>query len=365
MWEKVFYGNTTKDWAISFGIIIAAVLLNKLLQLLNKKVFQKLASKTNNKYDDILLSSLETPILWGIMLFAIWIALYRLNTPTNVYELIGQAYRILTVLNVTWFFARLLTSLLEERTRRSTSDIKSKKSIDKKFFPLIKRTVLIVVWLIGGVMALSNVGISVTALLGTLGIGGVAIALGAQDTVKNVLGGITIFTDKVFGIGDTVNISGVEGTVEDIGLRSTRIRTYERQLVTIPNYKVGDASIVNITKEPKRRVMLKLNLVYDTTPEQMKKAIQILLSIPARIPELDQKDFSAVFSDFADSALVINYIYNIRKGFDIRETNSKVNFEILSEFNKEGLVFALPSKSVVIENKGDNNLQGGIKEITV
>ncbi|MDL2290308.1 mechanosensitive ion channel family protein, partial [Paludibacteraceae bacterium OttesenSCG-928-F17] len=241
------------------------------------------------------------------------------------------------------------STLLEESTKRSANDAKTKKRLDKKFFPIVNRSLLIIIWLIGGIMALSNAGISVGALLGTLGIGGVAIALASQDTIKNILGGITIFTDKAFGIGDTVNINGTEGTVEDIGLRSTRIRTYEKRLVTIPNYKVMDASIVNISKEPRRRVVLKLGLVYDTAPEQMKKAIQILLSIPAKTPELDQKDFSAVFSDFADSALVVTFIYNIKKGSDIRETNSKVNFEILNEFNKAGLSFAFPSQTIYIE----------------
>ena len=113
--------------------------------------------------------------------------------------------------------------------------------------PVVRRTILVLIWIVGLVTALSNVGVDINALWGTLGIGGIAFALAAQDTVKNIFGAFTIFTDKPFGIGDTINVNGFEGTVVDVGMRSTRIMGYDRRITSYPNYKITDASIVNIS----------------------------------------------------------------------------------------------------------------------
>ena len=181
--------------------------------------------------------------------------------------------------------------------------------------PVVKRTILVLIWIIGLVTALSNVGVDINALWGTLGIGGIAFALAAQDTVKNIFGAFTIFTDKPFGIGDTINVNGLEGTVVDVGMRSTRILGYDRRITSYPNYKITDASIVNISSEPMRRAMVKLGLTYDTGAEKMKQALEILRAIPAKIKDVsgNPSDVTAYFSDYTDSALVVTFYYYIEK----------------------------------------------------
>lgn len=134
--------------------------------------------------------------------------------------------------------------------------------------PIIKRAILVVVWIIGLVMALSNIGVNISALLGTLGIGGIAFALAAQDTVKNIFGAFTILTDKPFSIGDTIRVDSFEGTIVDVGVRSTKMMDYDKRIITFPNYKITDANIINISSEPMRRVVLNIGLTYDTTPEK-------------------------------------------------------------------------------------------------
>lgn len=347
--EKFFLNIPLENWFYFVLIIAIAIALCLLLRLLNRKVFLKLTEKTTNRFDDILFESLEAPILWGIILLGIFIAESQLGLPAKISNFIDKAYKILVVLNSTWFVSRLLSSLLEESARKAKNDAGSKKHLDKKFLPLFRRVLLIVVWSIGVIMALGNAGISIASLLATLGIGGIAFALAAQDTIKNILGGITIFIDQPFRIGDTIRYDSIEGSVEDIGLRSTRIRTYEKRLVTIPNYKMMDAAITNITKEPKRRVLIKLGLTYDTTPEKMQEALQILRSAPEKIKDVDSKDWAANFTEYGDSALIITYIYNIKKGADIQGTTSLMNFEILTSFTKAGLEFAFPSQTIYLE----------------
>jgi MscS family membrane protein len=349
MLEKIYYGNSVRDWGISIIIIIGALLVNKLIVILDRKIIRKITAKSNTRLDDIFFDSLEKPVMAGVMLLAIWIALRRLIPVGAAHEMIGKSYEILIVLNITWFFTRLVTALLENGSTKNTPPREGRFVIDAKLLPLIKRAALIIIWLIGIVTALHNVGITVTTLIGTLGIGGIAFALAAQDTIKNMFGGVTIFTDKTFAIGDIINFNSTEGAVVDIGLRSTRIRTYDKRLVTIPNYKLMDAVVTNISSEPGRRVVIDIGLTYDTTPEKMRRAITLLKDIPNRITDVQHKDLIVAFTEFADSALVIRFIYFIRKHADIFETRTKVNFEILDSFAQEGLNFAYPSRSIYIE----------------
>ena len=349
--NRVFYGNTLEDWGISLIIIASALVVNKLVVLLNKHLIQRITERTSNKYRGVLIKNTLSPILLGVILLAIWIAAARLHWSETVYAAISKSYNILIILNITWLFVRLVSTFLDEQTRRTTEKYKAANlPIDNKLMPLIRRTIVLVIWAIGIVTALNNVGVSVAALLGTLGIGGIAVALAAQDTVKNIIGGITLFTDRPFRIGDRIKFDSVEGNVEDIGIRSTKIRTLDKRIITIPNSKIVDASIENISDEPKRRVVITLRLAHHTTPEKMKNAIAILKSIPKTIKEIESKDLSASFSDFENAALAITYIYFIQKSApDITETISKVNIEILTQFKQADIPFALPK--VLIERE--------------
>jgi len=349
MLEQKLYGNTLHDWLISLAIILGAMILNKIIDLLNKHIIQKFTAKTKNRLDDILFKMLEAPVLLGIALVAIWFAARRLELGTQVETVILKAYKVLTVINITWFAARLINALLEEYLAPKAADKTTLKHLDNHLLSILRRTILAVIWSLGIVMALNNVGVNVATLIAGLGIGGLAFALAAQDTIKNIFGGFTIFTDRPFRIGDRIKVDGFDGFVEDIGIRSTRLRTLEKRLVTIPNFKLVEASVENISEEHKRRVMLKLGLTYNTTPAKMNQALEILRALPEIIPEIDEKDMVAVFSDFSDHALVITFVYFVKKHADVMEIPSQVNFEILRSFNEAGLDFAFPTQTIYLE----------------
>ena len=344
--EKTLYGNTYEEWGISVLIVVGALILNQIIKFLNRKVLKKIATRTKTILDDILFESLEAPFLFGVMLIAIWVAFSRLESPEKIVDAIKGAYKILTTLNVTWFFARFLTSLLNESKKKSK---KGRVHIDDKFLPLIKRTINILVWGIGIITALGNAGISIGALWGALGVGGIAIALAAQDTVKNLLAGIAIFTNQPFKIGDRIRFDSYDGAVEDIGLRSTRIRTSDKRVLTIPNYKIMDAAIENVATEPMRKVALRLKLTYDTLPEQMNEAMSLLKEMPHKVKHVSPKDLSVAFTEFADSSLIITFVYYIEKKGDITDTSTNVNMQILNSFNNAGLNFAFPTQTIRIE----------------
>ena len=345
MLENELWGNTIENWGISILIILGAIIIVKLLSLLGKKVIKPFVTGTDNHLDDVIFYSLEAPVKFAIILLGIWIAIHRLVYPDSFVKVVDNAYSILIVLDITWFFGRLFSSLLQVYWGKQSNGQAN------KMMPIIKRTILVIVWLIGIVMALSNVGVNISALLGTLGIGGIAFALAAQDTVKNVFGAFTILTDKPFSIGDTIRVDSYEGTVVDVGVRSTKIMNYDKRIITFPNYKITDTSIVNISSEPMRRVVLNLGLTYDTTSEKMKEALELLKSIPKRVENVSSNpsDRVAVFTEYSDSALVIMYIYFIEKQGDILGVTSNMNMEILAAFNKAGLNLAFPTRTVYIQ----------------
>ena len=345
MLEKELWGNTLEAWGISILIIIGAIIIVKLFSWFSKKVLKPFVSRTPNHLDNIIYYSLESPVKFAIILLGIWIAIHRLVYPDNFVKVVDNAYSILIVLNITWVFARLFSGLLEIYwEKRPDGQV-------NKMMPIIKRTILVVVWIIGLVMALSNIGVNISALLGTLGIGGIAFALAAQDTVKNIFGAFTILTDKPFSIGDTIRVDSFEGTVVDVGVRSTKIMNYDKRIITFPNYKITDANIINISSEPMRRVVLNIGLTYDTPPEKMREALKILKELPKQVEYVssDPSDITAVFTNYADSALVIMYIYFVKKPGSVLDVPSNMNLEILDAFNKAGLNFAFPTQTIYIQ----------------
>lgn len=352
MWEYEILGNTLQTWIGSILIVIGAFVVVKLLSLLGRKVIKPFTERTSNQIDDIIYYSLESPLKFAVMLLGIWIAIHRLVYPDDLVKYVDNAYRILIVLDITWILARLTTALLEKYWGH--------KSNVHKMMPVVRRTVLVLVWIIGVVTALSNAGVDINALWGTLGIGGIAFALAAQDTVKNIFGAVTIFTDKPFGIGDTINVNGIEGTVVDVGMRSTRIKGYDQRITSIPNYKITDANIVDISSEPMRRVMVKLGLTYDTDARKMQEALRLLKSLPAKIKDVskDPSNVTAVFSEYADSALVLNFYYYIEKQGDILNVMSEMNLAILESFDSAGLEFAFPTRTLYVHREEGDDTGG-------
>jgi MscS family membrane protein len=344
--EKIYYGNSLESWIISAAIIIGVLVVNKILAIAARGFMNKVSGKTRTNFIQIVVLSALNPVLLGLALLGIYIALCRLNLHDNIHAGVTTAYKFLSVLNITWLISRLVSGLAIEYFEKGIGGKKPK--IDARLFPMLKRIVVILIWIIGFISALNGIGVQLTTVLGALGIGGLATALAAQDTIKNIFGGFTIFADQQYRIGDVIVVGEYEGTVENIGLRSTRLRLHNKQLVVIPNGKMIDASIQNISAEPERRVLMELGLTYDTTPEKMQQAMKILTGIAVAHPDVDEQETIVTFSAFADSALVIKFIYYIKKGASVLMVPSAVNMEILQKFNAAGLNFAYPSRTIYV-----------------
>ena len=339
--SRTFYGNTMAQWAISLAIMLGAVLVGKVLYFITSRVVRKMTAKTRTKLDDIFVDMVEEPLVVAVTVAGLWFGLSRLNMPTKVEEFAGSTVQVVIILSLVWLVSRLIDAMFREYLVPLAE--KSRTDLDDQLLPLARKGCKIMVWTIGIVLALNNAGYNVGALIAGLGIGGLALAMAAQDTVANVFGGFTIFTDKPFSINDRVKISGFDGTVTEIGVRSTRIRTLEGRLVTIPNRIFSDSAVENVSAEPSRKVILELGLTYDTTPDRMRAAMDILREIAATGDGVEENVIIG-FTGFGDSAMVITFIYYITSGEDIMAVKSATNLAILERFNKEGLEFAYPTQ---------------------
>jgi MscS family membrane protein len=340
---KTYYGNTVLDWALALGIVIVAMVVGKTLYWFCKTVLRKLTRKTETKLDDIILDMIEEPVVLAATVFGIWYGLRTLTLPEEAQTWLGNSLQFLLVLSVTWLVARLLDSLfshyLAPLAERSETDL------DDQLLPIIRKGSKLAVWSIGVIVALNNAGYDVGAMLAGLGIGGLALAMAAKDTVSNVFGGFTVFSDRPFMINDRVRIGGYDGTITEIGIRSTRLRTLAGTMVTIPNSTFADTAVENVSAEPSRKVTLNLGLTYDTTPEKMEQALAFLREIAAANQNLEEKVVIS-FNAFGDFALNILFIYYIKKDADIMQTQTDINLAVLHKFNEEGLEMAFPTQTL-------------------
>ena len=344
IWNKTYYHNSLKDWGISLLFILGGIIVAKLLFYLSRTVFKKLAEKTKSKLDDLLIDKLEEPIVLSLVLTSIWIAVARLHFTDSADEFLGNSFHLLIAINVTWLIARVVDALIVEYIVPIVE--KTESQMDDQIMPIIRKGIKGIIWTLGIIVGLNNAGYDVGALIAGIGIGGLALALAAKDTVSNIFGGIMIFLDKPFKLGERIQVSGIDGIVEEVGIRSTRVRTLTGRLVTIPNKTFSDSNIENVTEEPSRKIVLNLGMTYDTTPEKMELAMQILADLCKENQDKIEEKNSIGFNAFGDFNLGILFIYYIKPEADILDTQTLFNLEILKRYNAEGLEFAFPTQTV-------------------
>jgi len=345
--EKTFYNNTIAEWAVAFAIMAGAFMLAKVIYFLLSTIVKKVAKNTKTKLDDIIVDMLEEPLVFGIAIAGFWYSTSFLNTTAGADVFIEKVLYIVITFNVAWAIVRLVDAILVEYLTPLVQ--KSDSDLDDQLLPIVRKVIKSVLWAIAIIVGLNNAGYDVGALIAGLGIGGLAFAMAAKDSVANLFGGITVFTDKPFIIHDRIKVSGVDGNVEEIGIRSTKITTLEGRKVTIPNSVFIDGIIENVTSEPARKVSMTLGLTYDTKHEKVQEAIDILKNIVTTNESIND-NYLASFSGFGDFSLNILFIYRIKAGEDNMGVQNAVNFEILKRYNAAQIDFAFPTQTIITEN---------------
>ena len=220
----------------------------------------------------------------------------------------------------------------------------------KQLLPLIGKSLKVFVVIIAALVTSQNLGFNVTGLIASLSIGGLAVGLAAQDTLANLFGAVAVLMDKPFKVGDRIQLDALDGTVEAIGFRSTRVRNLDGHLVTVPNKTMGNATITNVTARPNIKTVMNVGLTYDTTPEKLRRALQILEDVYKKHPKTS--DFVMSFNKFESSSLNILVVHwwgdTDFKAYlgGIQEMNLKLK----ETFDAEGIEFAFPTQTVHLKN---------------
>jgi MscS family membrane protein len=340
-------GNTTIRYVISALFLLGAFLLRHVVTNIVFRVLRKFAERTETTLDDKLFPAMESPTAALITVTGIFAALKVLKLSPEAGRTISYGSTIAFSLVVFWGLLRAFNAVLDHMHEVA---IKRQMGV-AAFMPWIKKTLLAIFVVIGLLLVIQSLGYDVKAILGAAGIGGLAFALAAQDTIANLFGSLVVATDQPFKIGEVVKIGSSTGTVEDIGLRSTKIRLIDKSLAILPNKMVASEAIVNLSRFAQRRVEQTIGLTYDTTPEQMEAILNDFRTVLAGEDGVERGTFNVNFTDYADSSLNIQIVYftidsDYGKHLGLRE---RINLKIMRAVAARSLAFAFPTRTVVLD----------------
>jgi MscS family membrane protein len=341
------------NFILAVLVFLFILVLRKIFTYIVIVVLQKLAKRTATYYDDKVISALKAPIRFAFIIVAIHLFFLLIFKETDIIKNILNTLVIYTIFWAILSITEALRDVIYGVTGKFNADLS--KEIGNFILAILKILIAGV-----GLGAMLQVwGINVTALVASLGIGGLAFALAAKDTAANLFGSFSLLADKSIRIGEWIKVADVEGTVENIGMRTTKIRSFQKSLITVPNHIVANNPIENFSRRGIRRIKMHIGLTYSTNSEQI---VQIIADIKAMLEQhegISQKDSLMVnFDSFGDSTLNI-FIYtftktaNWAKYLDIRED---IHLKIMKIVEENGSSFAFPSQSIYVEQMPGENV---------
>lgn len=334
----------------------AAILISFIIGKISKVSLKKIGDRNEQKgklYRGLLFICISETITFICITFGLYIGVKFLTLGTAA-EFIDTSIAVifcLTVAHTLWVLVEVPCRIFYDAALRTES------KMDDMLAPIIRKSLRLLIVLLALVQIAQFLsGKDLTAILTSLGIGGLAVALAAQDTIKNFFGSVVILTDKPFELNDRINVDGHDGTVEEVGLRSTRIRRLDGHLVTFPNGELANKAIHNIAKRPFIRRVFDVTITYDTPPEKVTEGKKILEDI-LHNHEGMAEDFPprVYFKELASTSLtyMVIYWYHPPAYWDYMAFSERVNMEILTRFNEAGIEFAFPTQTVYLA--GDPN----------
>ena len=344
--SNTVFGIPLANLFAAFIILLLILLLRRFFTNVCMGTFQKLAKRTTTYYDDKIISALKKPVSFGFVVIGLhlFFALIFWETQT-----IKNILNTLIVFDIFWAIiaiANALRGLFHQTTAKFNSEL------SREMGDFILKMVKILIGGLGLATILQVWGINVTALIASLGLGGLAFALAAKDAASNLFGSFALLADKSIRIGEWIKVGDSEGVVEAIGMRTTKIRAFNHSLVTVPNQLVANTPIENFSRRGIRRIKMNIGLTYTTSSEQITKIVEEIKYMLHNHEGISQDDTLLVnFDSFGDSALKI-FIYtftstsNWDKYLDIKED---IHLKIMHIIEDNGSSFAFPSQSIYME----------------
>ncbi|MGE5544124.1 MAG: mechanosensitive ion channel family protein [Bacillota bacterium] len=334
---------------IAFGIFLAIYLFRKFLVQRIINLLIRITSRTRIGLDNLLIAAFEKPLRLFFVALGIYLALVYLPLSAETNILVSRLFRSAVIILVSlglWNLVGLYSGASEE-----TEGVPVFK-IDRILVPFLSRVLKFVIAAIALSVILQEWDYDINGFIAGLGLGGLAFALAAQQTLANVFGGIVIITDKPFSIGDWILTPSVEGIVEDINFRSTKIRTFAQALVTVPNSTLANEPITNWSRMDKRRITFTLGLTYGTPKDKIEKCIKDIREMLENHPEIHPETIVVNLDSYGDSSLNILLYFFTRTTIwqEFLRVKEDVNLKIMSILEDEGVSLAFPSTSIYFEN---------------
>lgn len=356
---KVFLDNDIREWGALLGILLVTLAAGKIVSYVLKRQGRRMVERGRLVAVGMILRSLGGPAALlifsaGLHLAGTFMTLANgdAGTPRWVWLRVCKAIAALAAGWAVYGLVDVIEMFLTRWTGRT------KTQLDDQLVPILRKALRIFVVIVIALFIAQNIfEWNIGAMLAGLGIGGLAFALAAQDMLKNLFGSVTIFADRPFQMGERIKIGDHDGVVEEVGLRSTRVRLLNGHLVTIPNAEVASSAIENIDRRPFIKRVMDVTVTYDTPPEKMLRAVEIIREmLDARADHFPVENPGRVYFHEFDSCslnIVVYYWFTPPDWWEYLQFSHEFNLELLRRFNDEGIEFAFPTRTLYVKQDSD------------
>lgn len=341
IWDTLYFGNSVFDYAIAIWSFLILIILFKSIQDFAIDYLRRFAGKTATELDDIFVKVVTSVRFLFLLFLAAYIASRSLFRSAFV-------EKFLTATLVLWATYQVIVAVeifVDHFVAKRNKENGDGNTAGMHFASVVIKTII---WIFALLTALSSLGINVTSLVAGLGIGGIAVALAAQNILSDLFSSFAIYLDRPFAVGDSIKIGDLIGTVEKIGIKTTRVRAQQGEEIIFPNKNIVSAQIHNLAKMKERRVLLTLSVTYETDDKKLAQIPQWIQKIIENEPNV--RFDRSHFKEFGDSALKFETIYFVTSSdYTIyMDAQQNINLAIRDKFKKEKVAMAYPTETIHI-----------------
>ena len=349
--EQAFLSNRILDYLVCVGVFLLSLIIIKIFEIIILKKLKKWAERTTTTLDDFLVGLFERVVTPFLYIGAFYLSIQILTLSSAV----ARVVNVFGIAVLTIFTVRVAVKLITYGFEVYSQKIRKRPALDQSLKGILN-VIKYILWAGAIIFFLDNLGFKISAVIAGLGIGGVAIALAAQAVLKDLFSYFSILFDRPFETGDFIIVGDLLGTIEHIGIKTTRVRSLGGEQLVFSNSDLTDSRVRNYKRMQKRRVVFKLGVVYNTSLKALKEIPQV---IETAIKNVQNTLFDrAHFSSYGDFNLVIEVVYYVLSGdynkyMDIQQ---EINFIIKEEFEKRKIEFAFPTQTIHILNESSKNV---------
>jgi small-conductance mechanosensitive channel len=341
-------GQPLSDFLTAAIIIFVFFIIAKAVNFIIKRFLLRLSSRTKSQLDDLLVNAISMPVIIGIVVVGVFVALQGLPELSGFAFYINSGFTVFYILFGALIIIRIINAMVMWYALEVAHKTKSK--VDENFLPMIRRVVSGVVLLMALVWILGAFGVEITALIATLGVGGIAIALALQDTLKELFSGMHVILDKPVRLGDFIELESTDkGTVTDIGWRSTTIKTFSGNYVVIPNSKLASSKLINYD-QPKQELGFSVDggIGYHEDLDRVEKVLVEEAKKVIKKIGTGTKDFEPFvrYQGFGDSNIDFKVVFRVQKYSDQFAVKHEFIKAIKKRFDREGIEISWPVRKV-------------------